>query len=207
MGLFDDVVGAFLKGDAGKYQAILSWVEEQGGIQVLLEKLQSGGLGAILSTWLSNQQSNQSVSGEQVESALGTNAVSDLGQKLGVDTSTASSLLAEQLPKIIDALSPQGEVSPQAHNDLLSAGMELLKGKLFPLSKRGARNARCIPFSSGVVLIFERNRVSMGQEPIYLGNSWLSNSLLSIWMAPFCCPITPFHLPLKMRLPQLAPVA
>ena len=32
MGLFDDVVGAFLKGDAGKYQAILSWVEEQGGI-------------------------------------------------------------------------------------------------------------------------------------------------------------------------------
>jgi uncharacterized protein YidB (DUF937 family) len=50
MGLFDEVVGAFLKGDAGKYQAILSWVEEQGGIQVLLEKLQSGGLGAILST-------------------------------------------------------------------------------------------------------------------------------------------------------------
>ena len=84
MGLFDEVVGAFLKGDAGKYQAILSWVE-----------------------------------------------VSDLGQKLGVDTSTASSLLAEQLPKIIDALSPQGEVSPQANNDLLSAGMELLKGKLF----------------------------------------------------------------------------
>ena len=130
MGLFDEVVGAFLKGDAGKYQAILSWVEEQGGIQVLLEKLQSGGLGAILSTWLSNQQGNQPVSGEQLES-LGTNAVSDLGQKLGVDTSAASSLLAEQLPKIIDALSPQGEVSPQANNDLLSAGMELLKGKLF----------------------------------------------------------------------------
>ena len=67
-------LSVLLKGDAGKYQAILSWVEEQGGIQVLLEKLQSGGLGAILSTWLSNQQSNQSVSGEQVESALGTNA-------------------------------------------------------------------------------------------------------------------------------------
>ena len=44
------------------------------------------------------------------------------------------------------------------------------------------------PFPSGVVLIFERNRVSMGQEPIYLGNSWLSNSLLSIWMAPFLLP-------------------
>ncbi len=68
---------------------------------MLLEKLQSGGLGAILSTWLSNQQGNQSVSGEQLESALGTNAVSDLGQKLGVDTSTASSLLAEQLRRLL----------------------------------------------------------------------------------------------------------
>ncbi len=71
------------------------------------------------------------MSGEQLESALGTKCGVRSRQKLGVDNSTASSLLAEQLPKIIDALSPQGEVSPQANNDLLSAGMELLKGKLF----------------------------------------------------------------------------
>ena len=38
------------------------------------------------------------------------------------------------------------------------------------------------PFPSGVVLIFERNRVSMGQEPIYLGNSWLSIKLIAIDM-------------------------
>ncbi len=28
------------------------------------------------------------------------------------------------------------------------------------------------PFSLGCCTDFERNRVSMGQEPIYLGNSW-----------------------------------
>lgn len=132
MGLFDEVVGSLLKGDAGKYQAILNWVNEQGGVQALLQKLQSGGLGDIISSWLSNQHENQAVSGEQLESALGTPAVSSLGQKLGIDTGSASSLLAEYLPKVIDALSPQGEVAPQAHNDLLSAGMDLLKsGKLF----------------------------------------------------------------------------
>lgn len=132
MGLFDDVVGSLLSGDTGKYQAILTWVNEQGGIQALLEKLQNGGLGDIAASWISNQQSNQPISGDQVESALGTSAVSDLGQKLGVDTGSASSMLADYLPKIIDALSPQGEVDPQAHNDLLSAGMNLLKGgKLF----------------------------------------------------------------------------
>lgn len=132
MGLFDDVVGSLLQGDSGKYQAILTWVNEQGGVQALLEKLQNGGLGDIASSWISNQQSNQPISGDQVESALGTSAVSDLGQKLGVDTGSASTMLADYLPKIIDALSPQGEVDPQAHNDLLSAGMNLLKGgKLF----------------------------------------------------------------------------
>lgn len=132
MGLFDDVVGSLLQGDSSKYQAILTWVNEQGGVQALLEKLQNGGLGDIVSSWISNQQSNQPISGDQVESALGTSAVSDLGQKLGVDTGSASSMLADYLPKIIDALSPQGEVDPQAHNDLLSAGMNLLKGgKLF----------------------------------------------------------------------------
>ncbi len=132
MGLFDDVVGSLLSGDAGKYQAILSWVNEQGGIQALLEKLQSGGLGDIVSSWISNQQSNQSISSDQVVSALGTPAVSDLGEKLGTDANSASTMLAEYLPKIVDALSPKGEVDPQAHNDLLSAGMDLLKGgKLF----------------------------------------------------------------------------
>ena len=75
MGLFDDVVGSLLSGDAGKYQAILSWVNEQGGIQALLEKLQSGGLGDIVSSWISNQQSNQSISSDQVVTALGAPAV------------------------------------------------------------------------------------------------------------------------------------
>ena len=132
MGLFDEVVGSLLQGDSSKYQAILTWVNEQGGVQALLEKLQNGGLGDIASSWISNQQSNQPISGDQVESALGTSAVSDLGQKLGVDTGSACTMLADYLPKIIDALSPQGEVDPQAHNDLLSAGMNLLKGgKLF----------------------------------------------------------------------------
>ncbi len=104
MGLFDEVVGAFLKGDAGKYQAILSWVEEQGGIQVLLEKLQSGGLGAILSTWLSNQQGNQSVSGEQLESGARHKCGVRSLAKLGVDTSTASSLRQSNRREIIDVL-------------------------------------------------------------------------------------------------------
>ncbi|WP_421549893.1 YidB family protein [Kluyvera intermedia] len=128
MGFFDDVVGSLLQGDSGKYQAILTWVNDQGGVQALLEKLKNGGLGDIVSSWISNQHNNQSVSADQIESALGTPAVADLGAKLGTDASSASSLLADYLPRIIDALSPKGEVDSQAHSDLISAGMNLLKG-------------------------------------------------------------------------------
>ena len=58
---------------------------------------------------------------EQITSVFGSPALQDLGAKLGVDSQTASTLIAEYLPKIVDGLSPQG--------DLMSAGLNLLKGK------------------------------------------------------------------------------
>lgn len=131
MGLFDQVIGGLLSGDAKKYQAILSWVNQQGGVQALLDKLRQGGLGDIVASWLSSNMTNQLLSGEQITGALGSPAVAELGAKLGIDTGAASSLLAEYLPKVIDALSSQGEVKPEANDDLMTAGLNLLKGKLF----------------------------------------------------------------------------
>lgn len=130
MGLFDQVAG-MLGGDAGKYQAILSWVNAQGGVQALLNKLRSGGLHEVVESWLSSNAVNHLISGEQITAALGSPAVADLGNRLGIDTAAASTMLAEYLPKVVDALSPQGEVTADSGNDLLAAGMNLLKGKLF----------------------------------------------------------------------------
>ncbi len=107
------------------------WVEEQGGIQVLLEKLQSGGLGAILSTWLSNQQGNQSVSGEQLESALGTNAVSDLGKNLAWIPVQLPVYWQNNCRRLLMRSHRKVKCHHKPITILLSAGMELLKGKLF----------------------------------------------------------------------------
>jgi uncharacterized protein YidB (DUF937 family) len=131
MGLFDQVAGMLLNGDAAKYQAILSWVNQQGGVQALLEKFRQGGLGEIVMSWLSSSQANQLLSSEQVLAVLGSPALSQLGAKLGIDTQAAASMVAQYLPTIIDTLSPKGEVHAEADNDLLTAGMKLLKGKLF----------------------------------------------------------------------------
>ncbi|WP_029590053.1 YidB family protein [Franconibacter pulveris] len=131
MGLFDQVAGMLLNGDAGKYQAILSWVNQQGGVQALLDKFRQGGFGDIVASWLSTSEANRLLSADQVIAALGSPALTELGAKLGIDMHAASAMVAQHLPNLIDALSPQGELHPEANNDLLKTGMALLKGKLF----------------------------------------------------------------------------
>ncbi|MBB1199581.1 DUF937 domain-containing protein [Enterobacteriaceae bacterium 89] len=130
MSLFDQVAGMFggQEGKAGTYTAILAWIEEQGGISALMEKFQQGGLGSVIESWVSNG-SNQPVSPEAITSALGSPAIADLAAKLGIDPQAASNLIAEHLPKVVDTLSPDGQVNDQ--QDLLSEGPGLLKGKLF----------------------------------------------------------------------------
>jgi uncharacterized protein YidB (DUF937 family) len=127
MGLFDKLTG-MLGGETGEgsqITAILSWIENQGGIQGILAKFQSEGLGGVVESWISGG-ANLPVSADQITSVFGSPAIQELAAKLGIDTDAASSMIAEYLPKIVDGVSPDGE-APQS--DQLSAGMNLLKGK------------------------------------------------------------------------------
>lgn len=97
-----------------------------GGVSGLIQKLQQGGLGEIVKSWISTGP-NLPISADQIKSALGSGTVQNLASQLGVSPDQASGQLAEFLPKIIDQLTPNGSV-PQG-NDLLAQGMDLLKGK------------------------------------------------------------------------------
>lgn len=126
-----DQIGSVSDGQPGKadqLQTIMTWIEQQGGIQGITEKFHNGGLGEIVESWIS-QQSNMAVSSEQITSVFGSPALQELGAKLGIDSQTASAMISEYLPKIVDGLSLRGETAAQG--DLVSAGLNLLKGKLF----------------------------------------------------------------------------
>ncbi|QLQ12585.1 MAG: hypothetical protein HZY74_03810 [Brevundimonas sp.] len=58
-------------------------VASQGGVQGLLERLQSHGMGAEADSWVSTGP-NQMLSAEQIGSALGSGPVADFAQKLGI---------------------------------------------------------------------------------------------------------------------------
>ncbi|CAI1518956.1 YidB family protein [Serratia sp. TSA_198.1] len=129
MGLFDNVLGSILGGGAngGKgldYVAIMQWVEQQGGLQAILDKFRQGQFGDVVGSWLGNGE-NQPISGDHVQQALGSDAINQLAEKLGIDPAQASSTIAQFLPSVTDAASPNGEVQ-QDSNELGD-----MVGKLF----------------------------------------------------------------------------
>lgn len=110
------------------YKKTLQWVEDQGGINSLLDKFRQNGLSDKVSSWIGSGE-NSPVSADTIQQVLSSEALQSLASRLGVDVSKASGLLAEYLPKVVDLLSPKGE-APKDGN-LLTMGWELIKGKLF----------------------------------------------------------------------------
>ncbi|MDB6070295.1 MAG: hypothetical protein JWL81_1466 [Verrucomicrobiales bacterium] len=130
MSLLDSLIGAVtgktsnpLDGaDTSSIQSALGGLLEQnGGLKGLMGKFSQGGLGDVFSSWVGMGE-NKSISPDQIQNVLGSEQVMGLASKLGVDPSKASGFLSEYLPKIIDKLSPSGQVEEGAdHATGLSA--------------------------------------------------------------------------------------
>jgi uncharacterized protein YidB (DUF937 family) len=134
MGLLDQVVGAMSGQQGGGGNALLSGVlqlvnnPQTGGLSGLVQAFQNGGMGDIVKSWVSTGQ-NLPISAEQIQSVLGNEQLQSLAAQAGLDTGQLSGQLAQLLPQVVDRLTPDGTV-PEG-SDLMSRGMELLKGKLF----------------------------------------------------------------------------
>ncbi len=113
MGILDDAVGGL--------------ISQQGGIGGIAKLFQNSGLGDVFSSWISTGK-NLPISGEQIQQVLGSKQLRDLAGKTGLSTDDLSSKLAEYLPQVIDKLTPNGKIP---EGDILSKGLDLLKGKLF----------------------------------------------------------------------------
>lgn len=136
MGLLDDVLKAATGtapaaegSQSSLASAALSMLSsnESGGISGLVQQFTAQGLGHLVNSWISTGQ-NLPISPEQLQGVLGSARVQAIAAKAGVSPEVAKTGLAQMLPQLVDHLTPNGEV-PQG--DLMSKGMELLKGNLF----------------------------------------------------------------------------
>ncbi|MFK3914842.1 YidB family protein [Enterobacter cancerogenus] len=125
--LINSFSGSHVEGEEHLH-AVMSWIEAQGGIPGVIEKLRDSGLGDVVASWIS-KGNNLPVSVNQIIAVFGTPALQTLADKTGIDLQGVSSLVATLLPGIVDHFSPEGE--EQTKTDLLTAGMNLLKSKFF----------------------------------------------------------------------------
>jgi len=81
-----------------------------GDMQGLVNKLQQGGLGAQVQSWLGNGQ-NLSVDPNLLKGVLDNEHIEQLAQHFGIDPDTALKMLAEHLPTAVDQARQQGTIT------------------------------------------------------------------------------------------------
>ena len=134
MGMLDSILGAVAGkaestgGAAALVGIVGGLLQQNGGLQGLANKFAQSGAAGAFSSWVGMGE-NQPISGNQIQNALGSEQVKALASKMGIDPALASNLLAEYLPKVVDKLTPQGKVDPNANHqqDLASLIPALLQ--------------------------------------------------------------------------------
>ena len=78
-----------------------------------MNKLQQGGLGDVVNSWVGSGQ-NQPVSPGQLGSALGPGVIKTLSQMTGVSEDDLSKQLSQILPGVVNSLTPNGRLPTMA---------------------------------------------------------------------------------------------
>jgi uncharacterized protein YidB (DUF937 family) len=112
-----ELLGGKLGDTGGLMDALSSLGGDKGfDLTAITDKLQSGGLGEQLSSWLGDGE-NAPVSADQITQALGADKISEFASKLGVDAGSAAQTLSTVMPALLDKLSSGGSLL-----DSLSSG-------------------------------------------------------------------------------------
>jgi uncharacterized protein YidB (DUF937 family) len=112
MSLLDNLMGAVGGHGGGDLSGLVETIASQGaagGVSGLVEAFQKGGLGEIAQSWVSTG-ANHPISAEQIQAVLGSGAIGQFAEKLGVDPQVGAAKLAELLPGLVDRLTPGGQL-------------------------------------------------------------------------------------------------
>ena len=121
-------------GQSTAMQLIQALLQSQGGIEGIIKRFKESGLEGILKSWISTDEENQPISANQVVEVVGQENMSQAAEKVGVSELDASNLLAEYLPKMVDMLTPNGQLPDLNNlnvNDLMAQAAKGMLGKLF----------------------------------------------------------------------------
>lgn len=137
MGLLDSVLGMVAGGQqGGGNAALISAVVGMlanngqggggGGLADILGKAQQAGLGDVVSSWIGTGQ-NMPISADQLHNVLGSDAIANIAQQLGLSHGDAASQLSQVLPQVVDKLTPNGQAPSGGLGDIGSLLAQLTR--------------------------------------------------------------------------------
>lgn len=115
MSLFDSIINTDeetfgLSGDEARrlLKALLNLINEN-GFNGFLDRFRNAGLGDAVDSWVSTGDTTP-LSNEQLESALDESTIQAVADEAGIDRERAVSAMSGMIPRIVDVLTPDGEV-------------------------------------------------------------------------------------------------
>jgi uncharacterized protein YidB (DUF937 family) len=130
-GLINNALGGMLghggQGQSQLLQVALQLLQQNGGVEGILDKFRQGGYADQAASWQGTGQ-NVPVSGSALQEVLGSGAIGQIAQQLGMSHGDAAGGLAQVLPQLIDKFTPNGVV-PDNHNDMVEQALALLAQK------------------------------------------------------------------------------
>lgn len=84
-----------------------------GGLRDLIGQFRQKGAGETADSWVSTG-SNRRISAQELEQALGADAIDDLAAQAGVPREQLLAELSEKLPEVVDKLTPDGRLPTEA---------------------------------------------------------------------------------------------
>jgi uncharacterized protein YidB (DUF937 family) len=91
----------------------MRWVQRNGGINAVLERLRQKGLGSQAQSWMSSG-ANQPIDAQSLEQVVGQDELQQMAQRLGVPQQQVTQAFAEIMPQLVDHITPGGQVPPHA---------------------------------------------------------------------------------------------
>ena len=107
MGLLDGVLGGLVGGEMAS--VVNGLIEKHGGVQGIVAQLESQGLGNTVKSWV-GPGANLPITADQLHAAFGTETITALAAKFGLNPQELAQKLAQALPQAVDKLTPNGVV-------------------------------------------------------------------------------------------------
>jgi uncharacterized protein YidB (DUF937 family) len=104
---------------------VLQLLQQNGGLQGILAKLQQAGYGQQAQSWVGTGP-NLPIDPRVLQQVLGQGQFGQIAQQLGISQEQASDSVAQMLPQVVDQMTPAGQI-PENHGDLVNEALAILQ--------------------------------------------------------------------------------